>query len=53
MYLFKWFYFGAKIHNISHIYGISLYKINKDLKLKEFLGVLEYVYQHRPINGLC
>ena len=34
----------AKIHNISHIYGISLYKINKDLKLKEFLGVLEYVY---------
>ena len=40
MYLFKWFYFFAKIHN----YDISLYKINKDLKLKEFLAVLEYVY---------
>ena len=44
MYLFKWFYFFAKIHNIFHIYDISLCKINKDLKLKEFLAVLEYVY---------
>ena len=36
--------FLQKIHNIFHIYDISLCKINKDLKLKEFLAVLEYVY---------
>ena len=26
----RWEYFGAKIHNIFHIYGISLCIINKD-----------------------